>query len=66
MKYSPAFRNIANTDIPYTHPVNALRTDAGAYEDGDVYGSYVVNNPMGDAIIVVSNPILKKPYKKRT
>ena len=53
----PNFRNIPNTDIPYTYPVCVDKGMAGAYLGR--YG-WVTNHPIGDAIIVTSNPRVEK------
>lgn len=53
MKDDPAFQNIANTDIPYKQPVCVSADMAGAYEGR--FG-WVTNHPIGNAIIVTSNP----------
>jgi len=56
-KDDPAFRNIPNTTIPYTYPVCVDRDMAGAYLGR---WGWVVNHPIGDAIIVTSNPRVEK------
>jgi hypothetical protein len=56
-KDDPNFRNIPNTAIPYTYPVCVDKDMAGAYLGR--YG-WVVNHPIGDAIIVTTNPRVEK------
>jgi hypothetical protein len=52
----PEFKNVANTDIAYTTPLCADRTDAGAYYK--IYpemnfSMWAMDNPLGDAFIVI-------------
>ena len=61
MRYDPTFRNIANTDISYKYQVFAHRDMAGAYNTDSIH--WVVDHPIGDAIIITSNPRKQKMGK---
>ena len=60
----PEFKNIANKSIPYRHPLVAYATDDGAFQRTDleqltltdVSTWWFMNNPLGDAIVVVNKP----------
>lgn len=55
----PEFKNIANKSIPYKHPLVAYATDDGAYQRETPFMPndwWYMNNPLGDAIVVVNKP----------
>ena len=52
----PEFKNVANTDIPYTTPLCAEQSYAGAYYKTYPemnFGMWATDHPLGDAFIVV-------------
>lgn len=51
---NPRYKNVANLLVPYEYPVCAIQTQDGAYYNPK-WGNWEVKNPLGDAIIVISN-----------
>ena len=56
---SPEYKNIANRLIPYKSPACADSHDDGAYLYTSRHGfsMWAIDNPLGDAIVVVNKPL---------